>query len=186
MRINLKKNLPTRTGIALALLLSLTPEIGRAATGETSSIDKALATIAPTQNNSARGTVVYSSTDKGIKISAKISGLSPGKHGFHIHEFGDCSAPDGTSAGGHFAPGHAKHGAPDAEEHHTGDMGNIVADNDGNASLELLSDDMSFEGKNSIIGRAVIVHSKADSFDQPSGSAGARVACGVIGVSKPG
>jgi Cu-Zn family superoxide dismutase len=109
--------------------------------------------------------------------------LEPGPHGFHVHEFGDCSAPDGSSAGGHFAPLGSPHGPPDAGqgERHIGDLGNIVANADGVVEQELADSVIRLDGENSIVGKAIIVHAGADDFTtQPSGAAGERVACGVI------
>jgi Cu-Zn family superoxide dismutase len=112
-------------------------------------------------------------------------GLKKGKHGFHIHEFGDCSAPDGTSAGGHFNPEGKMHGAPVDMSRHAGDMGNIEADESGKAHLEYIDPMMSLTGDHSIIGRSVILHQNEDDLKtQPTGNAGPRIACGVIGVAK--
>lgn len=144
---------------------------------------KAMAELAPTQDNEASGTVTFEQQpDGGVHISANISGLPAGKHGFHIHETGDCSAPDATSAGGHFNPEGTAHGAPDSAEHHAGDLGNLEADEDGNAELHVTYNFITLgEGANSIVGKAVIVHAGEDDFvTQPTGAAGARLACGVI------
>ena len=121
-----------------------------------------------------------------MKVVADLTGLTPGKHGFHIHEFGDCSSPDGKAAGGHFNPGKSPHAGHDATPRHVGDLGNIEADSSGKAHLELTDKMMTMSGENSIIGRGLIVHEKADDLKtQPTGDAGGRVACGVIGVAKP-
>lgn len=146
---------------------------------------KAIAVLYPTKGNEVFGTVTFTKEDDMIKIVADVSGLSEGLHGFHIHEYGDCSAPDGASAGGHFAPHGNKHGAPSDEERHVGDLGNLDADADGNAHLEWEDSVINFTGENSIIGRAVIVHAGEDDLtSQPTGAAGPRVACGVIGIAK--
>ena len=117
---------------------------------------------------------------------ADITGLKPGKHGFHIHEFGDCSDKEAKSAGGHYNPTKHEHAGPDAPMHHMGDLGNIEADASGKAHLEMKDKDLKLSGENSIIGYGVIVHEKADDLKtQPTGDAGGRVACGVIGVAKP-
>ena len=98
---------------------------------------------------------------------------------------GDCSAADGTSTGGHFNPENKNHGGPTDAERHVGDMGNIEAAADGTAHLELSDSLLAFSGKHSIIGRAIIVHAGEDDLtSQPTGAAGARVACGVIGIAK--
>src|SRR5690349_6523661 len=78
----------------------------------------ATATIAPTAGNTAKGTVTFTQKGDKVTVTAHLSGLTPGGHGFHVHEKGDCSAADATSAGGHFNPGGKPHGAPDAAEHH--------------------------------------------------------------------
>jgi Cu-Zn family superoxide dismutase len=118
------------------------------------------------------------------RITGKLHGLEPGQHGLHVHEIGDCSAPDAGSAKGHFAPDNDAHGAPDSPEnrHHVGDLGNIVANEEGTAVVNKTDTEMTLEtGKYTVIGRAVIVHAQADDLrSQPSGAAGARVGCGVI------
>jgi Cu-Zn family superoxide dismutase len=146
---------------------------------------KAICILYATQGNSVSGTVTFTMVPEGIRIVADLSGLTPGKHGFHIHEFGDCSSPDGASAGGHFNPSGSPHGSPMDQVRHAGDMGNIIADASGKAHLEYVDSHMSFEGPNSILGRSVIVHAKEDDMKtQPTGNAGPRIACGVIGLSK--
>lgn len=142
---------------------------------------QATAHLHPTQGNKAQGTVSFTVVDGGVKIVADIDYLTPGKHGFHIHEFGDCSAPDGSSAGGHFNPTGSKHAAPDSLERHVGDLGNIVADDRGYAHHEVVDKVISLNGPHSIVGRSVIIHAMPDDFvTQPTGNAGGRVACGVI------
>ena len=146
---------------------------------------KAIAVLHPTAGNNVTGLVTFTKSGDAIKVVADITGLTPGKHGFHVHAFGDCSSSDGSSAGGHFDPTHKQHGAPDASERHAGDLGNIEADASGKAHLEWNDKVMKLSGADSIVGHAVIVHEKADDFSQPSGNAGGRLACGVIGVAKP-
>jgi superoxide dismutase, Cu-Zn family len=116
-----------------------------------------------------------------VRVKAELTGLTPGKHGFHIHEFGDCSAADGSSAGGHFNPEGHPHGPPGASSH-PGDLGNIDADADGRATLSLVLNDITIDtGTLGIVGRGLIVHEKADDLEsQPVGDAGGRVACAVI------
>lgn len=145
------------------------------------SVTKARAFLTPTKGNQTQGLVTFTAVNGGVKIVADIDHLTPGKHGFHIHEFGDCSAPDGSSAGGHFNPSGSKHGAPDGLERHAGDLGNLVADDKGHAHYERIDTVIELIGPNTIIGRSVIVHSMPDDFiTQPTGNAGGRVACGVI------
>ncbi len=149
-------------------------------------ITKAVAELHGTKGNNVSGIVTFTKEGNLIKVVADIKGLKPGKHGFHIHEYGDCSSGDGTSAGGHFNPDNVQHGAPDKSMSHVGDLGNIEADKDGNAHLEMTDSLLSFSGPRSIIGRGVIVHAAEDDLtSQPAGNAGPRVACGVIGIAKP-
>ena len=148
-------------------------------------VQKAICVLYPTQGNYVTGTITFTKVTNGVQIVADIKGLTKGKHGFHIHECGDCSSADGSSAGGHFNPGCKSHGAPMDIMRHTGDMGNIVADEQGNAHLDYVDNMMTLEGENSIIGRSVIIHKGEDDFKtQPTGNSGARVACGVIGIAK--
>jgi Cu-Zn family superoxide dismutase len=144
---------------------------------------RATAEINPTEGNSVHGTVTFETVAGGVRVTADIEGLSPGDHGFHIHEYGDCSAPDGSSAGGHYNPTHAPHGGPDKPEgqRHIGDLGNIHAGPDGKAQYDRVDPIISLGGSYSIIGKSVIVHAGADDLvSQPTGDAGPRVACGVI------
>ena len=146
---------------------------------------KAVCVLYPTQGNSVTGTITFVKTEQGIKVIADLQGLSKGKHGIHIHECGDCSSADGLSAGGHFNPMAKSHGSPMDAMRHAGDMGNIEADDAGKAHLEYVDNTISLEGESSIIGRSVIVHKNEDDLKtQPTGNAGARVACGVIGIGK--
>jgi superoxide dismutase, Cu-Zn family len=148
-------------------------------------INKAICVLYPTTGNSVSGVVTFEKVSEGVKVNVDIHGLTPGKHGFHIHEFGDCSAQDATSAGGHFNPAMVNHGGPMDTMRHSGDMGNVIADASGNARMEYVDPSMKFEGSESIIGRSVIVHQNEDDLKtQPTGNAGPRVACGVIGVAK--
>ena len=154
-------------------------------TMEASPINKAVCVLHPTQGNKVHGVVTFTRTDSGIKIVADVEGLTEGKHGFHIHQYGDCSNPDGTSAGGHFNPDNKKHGAPTDTERHVGDLGNLVAGPDGRAHYERVDNVITFSGEHNIIGRGIIVHAGEDDLkSQPTGAAGARVACGVIGIAK--
>lgn len=141
----------------------------------------AKAVLIPTSGNDVQGVVTFTPSPEGVIVRAEVTGLTPGAHGFHVHEFGDCSAVDGTSAGGHFNPTDHEHGAPEDEHRHAGDLGNIVADETGRGILEWTDPHMELTGPNSVIGRAVIVHEDEDDYStQPTGNAGARVACGVI------
>jgi Cu-Zn family superoxide dismutase len=147
-----------------------------------------IAVISPASGSSCKGTVRFSASGSGMKVVADLEGLKPGaKHGFHIHEFGDCSAPDATSAGSHYDPeGTKHHGKPDDKGKHAGDLGNVTADSSGKAHYEVTAQGVSIDGSQApILGHAVIVHANPDDFGQPVGNAGGRIGCGVIGVSKP-
>jgi Cu-Zn family superoxide dismutase len=128
------------------------------------------------------GVITFTSVPEGVRVDADVTGLSPGDHGFHVHEFGDCSAVDGKSAGGHFNPHGAAHGALEASPSHVGDFGNLHAGADGHAVTSFVSDKLSVGGgAGSVLGRGVIVHANADDLSsQPSGAAGSRIGCGVI------
>src|SRR5882724_173687 len=170
------------------IFLSLTAIQARAQTPEEkpSAPLKAIAVMHPTEGNKVSGTVTFTEVADGVQVHAELTGLTPGKHGFHVHEFGDCSAADASSAGAHFNPTNQPHAAPDATARHVGDMGNIEADTSGAAKLDYLDHNMSLANdERSIIGRSVVVHAKADDLkSQPAGDSGARVACGVIGRAK--
>ncbi len=148
------------------------PEAGQVAAG---------ANLAPTEGHEAEGKVSFIQEVEGLRVVADFRGLKPGDHGFHIHEYGDCSAPDASSAGGHFNPTGMPHGGPDSEKHHLGDLGNITANEDGVAHMDRVFAFLSLSGTNSIIGHSMILHANPDDLkSQPSGNAGPRVACGVI------
>ncbi|KAF9274910.1 Superoxide dismutase [Cu-Zn] [Mortierella alpina] len=125
-----------------------------------------------------------------VHVKADLAGLTPGKHGFHIHEFGD-NTNGCMSAGGHFNPHGLTHGAPTAQVRHAGDLGNVTAGADGKATLDTTDAQLKLIGPHSIIGRTVVVHEGEDDLGlgghelSPStGNAGGRLACGVIGVTK--
>jgi Cu-Zn family superoxide dismutase len=145
----------------------------------------ATAKLEPTKGNTANGTVTFTQKGNIVVVDAKVAGLTPGSHGFHIHEKGDCSSGDGMSAGGHFNPRGKPHAAPTTDDRHTGDMPMLVADAAGNATLTVELDVMTIgSGDNDIVGRGLIVHKDPDDFKtQPTGNSGARVACGVIAKS---
>jgi Cu-Zn family superoxide dismutase len=149
-------------------------------------VTAAIAVISATEGNTVHGSVKFTKVDGGVHVVAHVMGLKPGGHGFHIHQFGDISAKDGTGTGGHFNPGGHPHAGPMADMRHEGDLGNLVADEDGHAMLDTVDKQLSFEGADSIIGRGLIIHADADDLKtQPTGNAGKRVAQAVIGVAKP-
>ncbi len=139
------------------------------------------AKLAPTKGHTTTGTVVFRQMGNDIEMTAHVAGLTPGAHGFHIHEKGDCSAPDGTSAGGHFNPTGQPHGHPQQGPHHAGDMPMLETDAYSNARLVAVLRGLTLDGANGIVGKGVIVHAAPDDFKtQPTGNSGARMACGVI------
>jgi Cu-Zn family superoxide dismutase len=147
-------------------------------------ITKAVAILLPTKGSKAEGRVTFLQSGSGIQVKGEVSGLTPGEHGFHVHEFGVWS-PDGKAAGGHYNPEGHPHAKRQAGKRHVGDLGNITANENGNATIDFVDEHLSFHGPHSILGRGVVVHEKADDFGQPVGNAGGRVAVGVIGVAQP-
>jgi Cu-Zn family superoxide dismutase len=141
--------------------------------------------LSPTQGNTAAGMLAVTSDGTGVRISGSLQGLKPdSEFGFHIHENGDCSAPDASSAGGHFNPTGAQHGNPQGDVHHAGDMLNARSDAAGVAQVDARAEGVTLRTgqPNDVFGKAVVLHEKADDYaTQPSGDSGARIACGVIG-----
>ncbi len=189
-----KKGLLLMNGVFSACLLLLiqactqSPRMNPDTTGmkgDSITVSKAICVLHGTEGNMVSGTVTFTKSDSGVVVVADIKGLTPGKHGFHVHEYGDCSALDAKSAGGHFNPENKKHAGPNDPERHAGDLGNIVAGPDSTAHFQGTDALLTLNGKHSIIGRAIIVHAGEDDLtSQPSGNSGARVACGVIGIAK--
>ncbi len=129
------------------------------------------------------GLVTLTQGSRGVLVSADLTGLTPGAHGFHIHETGSCE-PDFSAAGDHFAPEGMEHGYFNQDGHHAGDMPNIHATEDGTVRADVFNGDITLESgeANSILdadGSAIIVHEKADTYGADAG-AGGRVGCGVI------
>lgn len=131
------------------------------------------------------GTAVFTQDNGEVTMMAELSGLTEGTHAIHLHESADCSADDGTSAGGHWNPTFEDHGEwGDEDGYHKGDIGNFEADADGNATIEFSTDEWCIgcdDDTKNIIGTAVIVHDGVDDYtSQPSGAAGTRIACGEV------
>lgn len=137
---------------------------------------------AAAEDEEIAGKLLLTPTDAGVAVEGTIMGLEPrAVHALHVHEHGDCSAPDGSSAGGHFAPNDGRHGSPTEAGTHLGDLGNIVADADGNARIDVLVAGATLSGETGLVGRAFVLHAEADDLEtQPAGDAGDRLACGVI------
>jgi len=191
--------------IALALATVLALSLGYTATAEyheeyagkqpaaahshaelMTAITDAVAVMVPTEGGTAHGVVRFNQDGESVIVTAEISGLEPGSiHAIHVHQFGDITGTNGKTAGGHYNPLGHDHGLTDQEDRHAGDLGNLTADDAGNAHYEITVDNLSIAGLNNpIIGRGVIVHAAPDDGGQPTGNAGARIAMGVIGVAK--
>ena len=164
----------------MKMILSITILCACVSFAQAQEVTKATATLESKSNSQVTGTVTFTKVGDDVQVVADIQGLKPGKHGFHIHEKGDCSAPDATSAGAHFNPTMKHHGGPETLDHHTGDLGNIETDASGKTHLDWTGK-LSLSGKDSIIGKSVVVHEKEDDLKtDPSGSSGDRIACGVV------
>jgi Cu-Zn family superoxide dismutase len=160
--------------------------LGSAAPAEAGDAAKpvaATATIESKSGSKVTGKAVFTELPSGgVKIEVWIENAMPGTHGIHLHEKGDCSAPDASSAGPHFNPSGNPHAGPAEARHHNGDWGNITIGQDGKGHLELTSDMLTVKpGPNSVVGKAVVFHEKADDLKtQPTGDAGGRYGCGVV------
>ena len=146
------------------------------------------AALAPASGSLVSGTLAFVPMGDGVHVTGDIGGLAPNStHGFHIHETGDCSAADASSAGGHFNPAAQPHGRAGGGAHHAGDMDNLQANAEGVVHVDVRLRGVTLGGgaANDIAGRALVVHANADDYhSQPAGNAGARVACGVIRVTR--
>lgn len=140
-------------------------------------------TLESKSGSTVTGTATFTEVSGGgVSVHVHVEKAPPGTHGLHVHDKGDCSAPDATSAGGHFNPGGMPHAGPMAEKRHAGDLGNIEIGADGKGDLDTKTDMLTVKaGPNSVVGRSVIFHEKADDLTtQPTGNAGGRLACGVV------
>ncbi|KAL5457271.1 hypothetical protein EMCRGX_G034518 [Ephydatia muelleri] len=144
------------------------------------------------EGQTVRGTISFTeSGDGATHVTGTVTGLTPGDHGFHVHEYGDYSGGC-VSAGPHFNPYKKQHGGPNDEERHAGDLGNITANESGEALVDIVDKQIPLTGPNSIVGRSIVVHADKDDYgrggfddSKTTGHAGARLACGVIGIAKP-
>jgi superoxide dismutase, Cu-Zn family len=130
------------------------------------------------------GNAKLEEVDGGVKVTLSVEGVTPGDHGAHVHEKGDCSAPDAASAGGHFNPASNEHALPTTPKRHLGDLGNLTVGKDGKGSLEITIQGANLQAgdPSSFAGKAIIIHAKKDDGGQPVGNAGGRIGCGVIGA----
>ena len=141
----------------------------------------AVATLTPSATSSVTGIVAFSGGSTSVDVHVTAAGLQPGSiHGFHVHDIGNCASADFLSAGDHFNPTHKPHG-PQDKPHHAGDMPSLLADPAGKIDARFTLEGVTIGGADGFVGHAVVIHASADNFDaQPSGNAGARIACGVI------
>ncbi len=170
---------PAMTGDAAPVI----EKTGDAKTGEAKADETyvAVCRLEPIGDSGVEGTVNFSQKGDKVTVTGEVKGLEPGKHGFHVHEKGDLSDKEtGKSAGGHYNPTDQKHGKPSDAERHVGDLGNITANDEGVAKIDIQDKVISLHGDHSIIGKSIVVHVGEDKFTQPTGDAGARAAFGVI------
>ncbi|MBI5501602.1 MAG: superoxide dismutase family protein [Deltaproteobacteria bacterium] len=148
----------------------------------------AAAELAGPPGSPIHGVITFTEVAGAVVVHAEITGVpDAGEHGFHVHDTGDCSAADFSSAGGHFNPAAAPHAGPHDSPRHAGDLGNFTTGADGTGTLDLTTDLLTVaEGPNAVVGRAVILHAARDDLaTQPTGNSGARIACGVVHLGGP-
>ncbi|EIA07875.1 superoxide dismutase family protein [Flavobacterium frigoris] len=170
--------------IILSTALIIAVLIGCKTNSNSNDSKKLEITFEPKSDSNVSGTATFIEKNGKVTFVAKLAGLQPGIHAIHIHEKSDCSAADGSSAGGHWNPTFKKHGKWGIGEYHKGDIGNFTADANGNGTITLTTDEWNIgsgDPTKDILGKGLIVHQGADDFvSQPSGNAGARVACSAI------
>jgi Cu-Zn family superoxide dismutase len=171
-----------RLGLTLAAVAGLALVAYGASAQKAAAAPQAKATLEAKSGSTVTGWATFAEQAGGVKAVVHIEKAPPGTHGLHIHEKGDCSDPEAKNAGGHFNPTGTEHAGPTDAKHHAGDLGNIEVKADGTGHLEITSDMLTVkEGPNSVVGRSVVFHEKADDLKtQPTGNAGGRLACGVI------
>ena len=168
--------------VGVAIALASCDKSGKKETASTPS-KQATAAISSASGSAVTGTAVFKKNGDSITLTVEIQNAAPGEHAVHIHEVGDCSSPDGKSAGGHWNPTEVAHGEWGEGEFHLGDIGNMTVAGDGTGMIELTTDqwEMGTGSIRDIVGKGIIVHAGADDFtSQPSGAAGARIGCGAI------
>lgn len=170
--------------ITLSIALILSIMIGCKTSSSSNDSKKLDLTFEPKSSSTVSGTASFTEKNGKVTFVANLAGLKPGVHAIHIHEKSDCSAADGSSAGGHWNPTFKKHGKWGVGEYHKGDIGNFTADEKGNGTITLTTDEWCIgcgDATKDIIGKGLIVHQGTDDFvTQPTGNAGGRVACSAI------
>lgn len=145
--------------------------------------ENGVAILVSKSGSDVTGTIELTQAEGFVHVTGTVNGLTPGTHGFHIHQFGDLRDPNGQSAGGHYNPADVMHGGPESPEHHVGDLGNIEANDQGVATVDKRAEGLDLH---TVFGRSIVVHGGADDLtSQPSGAAGPRVAVGVIAIAQP-
>lgn len=192
-------NTPLTTALIAATVVALSacsstpsttnaPSASSTATTGTSTAKAATVNLASASASLVSGKLSVVPMGNGVHLTGEVGGLAPNStHAIHIHEKGDCSAADASSAGGHFNPAGAPHGKVGSGAHHGGDMNNIIADGEGVARVDVHAEGVTLGGgaANDVAGKAVIVHASQDDYrTQPTGNAGGRIACGVITVTQ--
>lgn len=170
--------------IFLSIVLIVVVIIGCKTSSDSSNSKKLNIVFEPKSNSTVSGTATFEEKNGKVTFVAKLAGLKPGVHAIHIHEKSDCTAADGSSAGGHWNPTFKKHGKWGVGEYHKGDIGNFTADEKGNGTITLTTDEWCIgcgDATKDILGKGLIVHQGTDDYvSQPAGNAGARVACSAI------
>jgi len=147
-------------------------------------VRSAVAVLTTVGESGVTGVVRFERQGDAVRVTGEVRGLSPGLHGFHVHQYGDLTDREkGASAGDHFSPAAMPHGRPTDHDRHVGDLGNLEADESGVARLDITDSVIRLNGPHAIVGRALVVHEKEDRFVQPTGDAGGRVAFGVVGIA---
>jgi Cu-Zn family superoxide dismutase len=171
-----------RTAHALLALAAIASLGGCAATRHLFAPNAAEAALTPTKGNTASGLMTFRVQGAELLLQGTFSGLTPGAHGLHINEGGDCGGTAARNAGRHFNPTGARHGSPGSASHHAGDLPMLTAGEDGTARFQARMDGLRLEeGPLGILGRTVTISARPDDFTtQPTGNSGPAVACGVI------
>jgi len=179
-----KRFVPILIGLALATYASTAAAVDPATSTTAPPKKVATAKVEGRSNVAVAGEATFTEVKDGVKLSLTLTGVPPGVHAVHLHEKGDCSAPDAMSAGGHFNPTSVAHGAPTADPHHAGDFGNMTVGADGKGKIDLTTKMLTVaDGPNSVVGRAIIIHASEDDMKtQPTGNAGGRIGCGVFAL----
>lgn len=189
-------NLVTKTraacaaGLGVLLLAATGCQMGGQRDGamaeQAAPVERAVCVLEPVGDSDVNGVVQFVRDGNAVRVKGRVTGLKPGRHGFHVHRYGDLTDEQAAqSAGGHYDPTDEPHGRMTSDERHVGDLGNLVANADGEALIDMRDDVIELNGPQAVVGRALIIHADPDEFVQPTGHAGPRVAAGVIGIAPP-